>query len=29
MNLPRRHFLQLAGAAAAIPVLPRRASALD
>jgi len=29
MNLPRRHFLQLAGAAAAIPALPRRASALD
>ena len=29
MNLVRRHFLQLAGAAATAPVLPRRAAALD
>jgi tripartite-type tricarboxylate transporter receptor subunit TctC len=29
MNLMRRRFLQLAGAAAAAPVLPPRASALD
>ena len=29
MRLPRRQFLQLAGAAATAPVFPRRASALD
>jgi tripartite-type tricarboxylate transporter receptor subunit TctC len=29
MKLPRRHFLQLAGAVFAAPALPRRASALD
>jgi tripartite-type tricarboxylate transporter receptor subunit TctC len=29
MNLPRRHFLQLAGAAATAPALSRRALALD
>jgi tripartite-type tricarboxylate transporter receptor subunit TctC len=29
MPLPRRHFLQLAGAAAAAPALPQSASALD
>jgi tripartite-type tricarboxylate transporter receptor subunit TctC len=29
MKLPRRRFLQLAGAAAAVPTLPRLASALD
>jgi tripartite-type tricarboxylate transporter receptor subunit TctC len=29
MKFPRRRFLQLAGAAAAVPALPRRASALE
>jgi tripartite-type tricarboxylate transporter receptor subunit TctC len=29
MKLPRRRFLQIAGAAAAVPALPRLASALD
>ena len=29
MKLPRRHFLHLAAGAAALPALPRNASALD